>query len=169
MNNPGRYLALTPPITAQPRPRDRVLHAAAGPEAVPMDHAARFPIHAKRLDYLVDRGALPPLQRAVLIRLPRRDPARRQQWFAGLCRGPRGSHDQQLHRGRVVAGSSDSRSGRRRRCAGQVLVFKHVGRPERVLQVSASLSTSPLRSLPSESAEPGAPRARGVQRCRSRR
>ena len=80
MNNPGRYLALLPPINgATAATGTAVLQREPGAEPLSVGHAAEPPVHAQGLDYLVDRVHLQALGRAVLERTGWRHAAARQQ------------------------------------------------------------------------------------------
>ena len=94
MNNPGRYLALTPPDQrSDGRQRVALFHATARTEALSMGHAAESAVHAQGLDYLVDRSDVSAFERALLVGIGRRDASGRQYRHAGqLCRRRRRSH-----------------------------------------------------------------------------
>lgn len=67
MNNPGRYLALLPPIDgATAQSGTPYFTENPGAEAVSVGHAAQFPIHAERLDHFLDRGDIPAFRCSVL-------------------------------------------------------------------------------------------------------
>ena len=66
MNNPGRYLALTPPINGATAATGTPYFTSTRTETLSVGYAAQFPVHAKGLDHLVDRGDLPAFRCAVL-------------------------------------------------------------------------------------------------------
>ena len=79
MNNPGRYLALTPPINgATAATGSPYFTQAARTKALSMGLAAQFPVHAQGLDHLVDRSDVSALERALLVGIRRRDASGRQ-------------------------------------------------------------------------------------------
>ena len=67
MNNPGRYLALTPPINgATAAAAHRTSRSSRG-RTLSVGHAAQLPVHAEGLDHLVDGSDVPAFERSLLV------------------------------------------------------------------------------------------------------
>ena len=110
MNNPGRYLALTPPINgATAATGSPYFTQQPGTKALSMGLAAQFSVHAEGLDYLVDGSDVSAFERSLLVGLGRRDASRRQYRHAGkLCGRARQSPYWTVPSERLVPGPAHS-------------------------------------------------------------